>query len=271
MKKLHLAVVALFFSVMALADNSITEADKQFFIDTYAALAIAQMGESEIPASIILSQAILESGWGRGKVAMGANNYFCIKCNNGWEGPTFEAKDDEAGLSCFRKYATVAQSFRDHSLFLKKGKRYRSLFQLDKTDYRGWATGLQKCGYATDPAYARRLIELIEVHGLWIFDLAISEQYFEIIDTPQDPPLVQQPKVESTGNRPAPAFYDPTPDATAQPAADMTDLAVPVYHFAKEQAQYSIETARPLYPEKIQRRKIRPIIPHPVVALPLAR
>ena len=98
---------AMLLAIVIKADNSLTEYDKQFFIDTYASLAITEMGFSEIPASITLAQAILESGWGRGTVAEGANNYFCIKCNNGWEGETYDAKDDDPGLSCFRKYQTV--------------------------------------------------------------------------------------------------------------------------------------------------------------------
>ena len=197
MRLLHLLLSAMLLPLVNYADNSITENDKQFFIDTYAGLAISEMNFSGIPASITLAQAILESGWGRGKVAKGANNYFCIKCFNGWDGPTFDAKDDEPGLSCFRKYQTVFQSFRDHTIFLKEGRRYQPLFKLEKTDYRGWANGLKECGYATDKSYGKKLIELIEKHGLWLFDYAIPLEGFETIDTPVlpiEPPVVESPQ-----------------------------------------------------------------------------
>ena len=148
MKKLHLLLYTVLFSTLVSADNSVSDYDKQFFIDTYAFWAISEMDYSGIPASVTLAQAILESGWGRGKVAEGANNYFCIKCNNNWGGDTFKAWDDDPDLSCFRKYETVEESFRDHSDFLKNGKRYSPLFQLEKSDFRGWAKGLKSCGYA---------------------------------------------------------------------------------------------------------------------------
>lgn len=270
MRKLHMLFMAMLWSALIHADNSITEYDKQFFIDTYASVAIAEMDFSGIPASITLAQAILESGWGRGTVAEGANNYFCIKCNNGWDGATFAAKDDEPGLSCFRKYTTVHQSFRDHSQFLLEGQRYQPLFQLEKTDFRGWAEGLKKCGYATDKAYAVKLIELIEEHGLWIFDYAVSTQAFAVIDTPEMPTEMptQTATIEESVEASSTDIFTQEPMAAEETAAPF--LAVPLYDLD----QNNVETAMPqkaddspLRSQGARKMRIRPITPHPVINL----
>lgn len=121
-----------------------------------------------VPASITLAQGILESGSGKSKLAVEANNHFGIKCHDTWNGPTVHI-DDDAPNECFRKYKSVDQSFEDHSVFLKK-PRYEELFVLEITDYKGWAQGLKKCGYATSPTYAKNLIELIEKYELTQFD-----------------------------------------------------------------------------------------------------
>jgi len=121
-----------------------------------------------IPASITLAQGILESGSGKSKLAVEANNHFGIKCHDTWNGATVHL-DDDAPNECFRKYKSVDQSFEDHSLFLKK-PRYQELFALEINDYKGWAQGLKKCGYATSPTYAKSLIDLIEKYELIQFD-----------------------------------------------------------------------------------------------------
>jgi len=140
----------------------------QDYIDTYAPLAVEQQKTHGIPASITLAQGLLESAAGRSTLATRGNNHFGIKCHNEWEGDTL-LRNDDAPDECFRAYNTPAESFADHSRFLLR-KRYAPLFELPETDYAAWATTLRKCGYATDPNYASRLITIIERYALYLFD-----------------------------------------------------------------------------------------------------
>jgi Mannosyl-glycoprotein endo-beta-N-acetylglucosaminidase/LysM domain len=144
------------------------------YIDQFASLAKEQMKKYGVPASITLAQGILESGNGNSELAKKANNHFGIKCHSTWEGERVYFDDDEKN-ECFRKYNNVRDSYEDHSLFLKK-PRYEELFELKITDYKGWAEGLKKCGYATSPTYATQLIQLIEKYGLDKYDLETSGQ-----------------------------------------------------------------------------------------------
>ncbi len=139
------------------------------YIDNYKDEAIKEMLMYNIPASITLAQGMLESGNGNSDLAVYANNHFGIKCHVGWEGPTF-TKDDDAKDECFRKYQSVLDSYTDHSSFLKTRSRYAGLFELKPTDYKGWAKGLKETGYATDPNYTQRLLELIETFKLYQYD-----------------------------------------------------------------------------------------------------
>lgn len=161
-------IAFLFFCQSVIAQ--VTES----YIAQYAPLAKEQMKKYGVPASITLAQGILESGNGNSELAKKANNHFGIKCHNTWEGERVYFDDDEKN-ECFRKYPNVSDSFEDHSLFLKK-PRYESLFELKITDYKGWAEGLKKCGYATSPTYASQLIQLIEKYGLDQYDLETSGQ-----------------------------------------------------------------------------------------------
>ncbi len=122
------------------------------YIDQYNNLAVQHQKKYGIPASITLAQGILESGAGLSNLAKASNNHFGIKCHSEWEGGRTYHDDDERG-ECFRKYKKVEDSYDDHSRFLVERSRYSSLFKLNITDYKGWARGLQKCGYATDKAY----------------------------------------------------------------------------------------------------------------------
>lgn len=135
------------------------------YIAKYAEIAVRQEKLHGVPASITLAQGILESGAGNSDMVKRSNNHFGIKCHNDWTGDTVVYFDDGEN-SCFRKYDKAEQSFDDHSLFLVKGRRYAPLFQLDPTDYKGWAYGLKNAGYATDPTYADKLIRIIETYGL---------------------------------------------------------------------------------------------------------
>ncbi len=138
------------------------------YIHTYKTIAQQEMKHTGIPASITLAQGILESGAGHGDLTKRANNHFGIKCHN-WTGERVYHDDDRRG-ECFRKYEHPAQSFKDHSEFLTSRKRYAFLFQLNRKDYTGWAKGLRKAGYATDPKYPSKLISLIERYNLHVYD-----------------------------------------------------------------------------------------------------
>ena len=138
------------------------------YIDKYKDWAIEQMHQYNIPASITLAQGLLESNAGRSRLATEANNHFGIKVGSSWTGPYIVQADDRPN-DRFRKYKSARESFIDHSQFLQ-GKRYQGLFQLSKTDYKGWARGLKAAGYATNPAYADALIRVIEMYNLNLFD-----------------------------------------------------------------------------------------------------
>ena len=139
------------------------------YIQQYAAIAQEEMRRYKIPASITLAQGLLESQLGQGVLAKKSNNHFGIKCKREWKGKKVYHDDDAPG-ECFRAYKDPKESYRDHSLFLVERERYASLFRLKKTDYKAWARGLKKAGYATDPAYADKLIGLIERLSLWKYD-----------------------------------------------------------------------------------------------------
>lgn len=138
------------------------------YIDTYNEIAIEQMRIHRIPASITLAQGLLESGAGQSTLAKKSNNHFGIKCGN-WSGRKVY-HDDDARDECFRAYRNPQMSYEDHSKFLTSGARYDFLFRLSITDYKAWARGLKKAGYATDPSYANRLIQIIENYDLYKYD-----------------------------------------------------------------------------------------------------
>ena len=138
------------------------------YIEQYKDIAVRHQKEHGIPASITLAQGLLESGAGRSTLALKSNNHFGIKCHSGWKGGRTYHDDDAKG-ECFRAYRDPKDSYEDHARFLKK-KRYAPLFELKITDYRGWAKGLKECGYATDKAYASKLIQTIELYELYEYD-----------------------------------------------------------------------------------------------------
>lgn len=148
----------------------------QTYIDQYKDIAIEEMLKHGIPASITLAQGVFESGAGRSELATRGNNHFGIKCHN-WTGPTMKQDDDARG-ECFRVYRNARESYADHSRFLANNSRYRRLFSLKRTDYKGWARGLKECGYATNPQYAQKLIGLIELYGLYEYDYAMTYDKF---------------------------------------------------------------------------------------------
>ena len=167
MALLCLALLPITGGVQAVAQPKWNSA-YQAYIDEYADLAVDQMKRYGVPASITLAQALLESGAGRSTLATKGNNHFGIKCH-GWTGRTI-AVDDDKRNECFRAYKSVKDSYEDHSTYLASGQRYRDLFKLKVTDYKGWAHGLKRAGYATNPKYATLLIDIIELYGLDKYD-----------------------------------------------------------------------------------------------------
>jgi LysM repeat protein len=151
------------------------------YISEYKELAIEEMIDHHIPASITLAQGILESECGNSPLAREANNHFGIKCHKEWTGETFFQDDDEKN-ECFRRYRKPEESYRDHSDFLVTRDRYNLLFDLGAGDYKAWAYGLKQAGYATNPRYPELLIKIIEENGLSQFDEAGSRQSSVISD-----------------------------------------------------------------------------------------
>ncbi|MCM1108529.1 MAG: glucosaminidase domain-containing protein [Clostridium sp.] len=149
----------------------------QAYINQYKGMAVEQMLRYRIPASVTLAQALLESGAGKSRLATKANNHFGIKCGGEWNGPYIRQDDDARGEK-FRVYRNAAESYEDHSKFLKR-PRYASLFQLSPHDYKGWCHGLKKCGYATNPQYATRLIDIIQLYNLHQYDKMTSLRSFK--------------------------------------------------------------------------------------------
>ncbi len=170
MKKLfHILILILFFADGVYSQDAGYNAIVNKYILQYSDIAVKEMLDYHIPASITLAQGILESNAGRSPLALEAKNHFGIKCHKEWTGMTFY-KDDETKNECFRKYNNPLESFKDHSLFLTTRDRYKPLFSLDIIDYKGWANGLKAAGYATNPSYPQLLIKTIETFHLDRFD-----------------------------------------------------------------------------------------------------
>ena len=155
------------------------------YIREYKDIAIKEMNRVGIPASITLAQGILESGSGNSTLAVKANNHFGIKCHNTWNGAKVYHDDDKKG-ECFRKYRTAYDSYTDHSDFLNNASRYSSLFDLKVTDYKGWARGLKKAGYATARDYDKQLIHIIEKYELYKYDKTQKAKF----DPEPDKPVI---------------------------------------------------------------------------------
>lgn len=158
MKAISLFIFGMSFSIGLNANSNLSRKE---YVSIYEKIAVQQMSQYKIPASITIAQGILESGSGNSSLAKTANNHFGIKCHSDWKGKKVYF-DDDAKNECFRSYLKVEDSYIDHSMFLTTHKRYESLFLLSTTDYRAWSHGLKNAGYATNPKYAEQLIQLIE-------------------------------------------------------------------------------------------------------------
>ena len=206
-----------------------TAASRQRYIEEHKDDAIREMQKSGIPASITLAQACLESSDGLSPLAVNANNHFGIKCAD-WTGPSY-IQDDDKKDECFRKYDHALDSYDDHSNFLKTRPRYAFLFSLDITDYKGWAHGLKKAGYATDPSYANRLIKIIEDNQLYLLDK--GQDLPMLADTQVSPPNVVS-TTASTSNEPTIATTkeksEPKSHRIFVPSVDVVDAFGRVVH-----------------------------------------
>ncbi len=159
--------------------QTITRAE---YIERYKDVAVEHMEKYGIPASIKLAQGLHESANGNSRLAVQANNHFGIKCKSDWIGATVYHDDDEKN-ECFRAYSSAIDSWNDHSEFLDKGTRYQFLFDLDPLDYKAWAKGLKKAGYATNPLYAELIIAIIEENRLYLLDRGVSLPVGDLIAT----------------------------------------------------------------------------------------
>ena len=182
----RIAVIAAFFLLAFVTVGG----PREDYVSRYAPIAVSEMYRSGVPASITLAQGLLESGAGASRLATEGNNHFGIKCHRNWKGKTMKA-DDDAPNECFRVYADAEESFRDHSDFLRYSDRYKFLFEFETTDYKSWANGLKKAGYATDPGYPAKLIKYIEDLKLWKYDTMKTE------DVPEPEEVTETEEVKS--------------------------------------------------------------------------
>ncbi len=189
----------LFFTLAVFMAKAQPAADIIEYINKYKVLAMEEMKRTGIPAAIKLAQGVHETSAGKSVLVLKSNNHFGIKCKSYWTGKSVSHDDDAKG-ECFRSYDTAMDSYRDHSDFLRNSTRYASLFQLDPADYKGWATGLRKAGYATNPKYAPILIRIIEQYNLQQYSLIAmgrmlpSEEVVARLPAPEIPvPVIELP------------------------------------------------------------------------------
>ncbi|MCH4896984.1 LysM peptidoglycan-binding domain-containing protein [Marinilabiliaceae bacterium JC040] len=196
MRKLLLFILAL-YSLSAVGQKT----DRQKYVRKFKKIAIKEMHRTGIPASITLAQGLLESGNGTSFLAKKANNHFGIKCHKSWHGP-YVRLDDDRPQEKFRKYKNAEQSYIDHSRFLTSRDRYNFLFKIKSSNYKKWAKGLKKAGYATDPNYAHRLIKIIEDEKLYQFDNIGKNEIDLIYQINNTNDIALSDRVEVINNRP---------------------------------------------------------------------
>jgi len=232
-------ITMLVCTITTYAQDDYNTRAKQY-IDKYYDLAITEQKIAGIPACVTLGQGILETEAGASELMTKANNHFGIKCKNGWDGDTF-LHDDDAKNECFKKYKCAQDSYRDHSQHLKINPRYASLFTLPVTDYAGWARGLKRCGYATDPQYAPRLIKIIE-------DFELQQYTYAAMDTSKY--LAMKVTKQQTPTAPNPQLVDVLEDSTKwvidkkqRDAAEVQSTTATVADTGKKQAAAQPTTA----------------------------
>ncbi len=208
------------------------------YINLYKGDAIKDMMKMGVPASITLAQGILESESGNSDLAREAKNHFGIKCHKDWTGETFH-KDDDAKDECFRKYKTVLESYDDHGRFLRERSRYAFLFDYKITEYKSWAHGLKKAGYATNPRYADMLIKLIEEHDLHVYDAGGKNMPVTLSTTP--PVAANPPQPQQKHHKPA-----SKPAKSLSPGVLVNSQGVPYVISGKEDSWFSIAASQDL-------------------------
>ena len=181
-------ILTLFLCLLCALSAQAQTRNKQYedYIKKYSDIAVREMKRYHIPASITLAQGLLESGAGQSVLARKSNNHFGIKCGGDWRGPSVSHDDDARG-ECFRAYKHPEESYEDHSKFLAGRPRYAGLFKLKITDYKGWAYGLKKAGYATNPQYAEKLIGIIELYNLHKYDTKEGVKWMKQNPEPHQP------------------------------------------------------------------------------------
>lgn len=204
MKRLISMALGVLFCAALLfvgSEKAVAQTPQEQYIKKWAPTAVQEMYRSGVPASITLAQGLLESRWGQSALAAEGNNHFGIKCHNDWKGKSMKVDDDAKG-ECFRVYDSAEESFRDHSDFLRYRDRYKFLFDLKPTDYKGWAYGLKKAGYATAPTYAESLIKYIEKYNLYEYDTLTSAEAEALANSYEKPEKVS---ASSSADKPSKA------------------------------------------------------------------
>jgi len=213
-------LITIFLSIILLSVVTFSQAQTTdevlAYIAKYKDIAIAEMQRTGVPASITLAQGIHETGAGTSDLVISSNNHFGIKCKSGWTGPTVYHDDDARG-ECFRKYDDPSDSYKDHSDFLKTRPNYSSLFNLDELDYKAWAYGLKKAGYATNPKYPQILINLIETYNLQDYSMmALGKMKY-------DAPIVN---AKEQNNEEKKAVYASNPDKKEEEKTEVVETTI---------------------------------------------
>ncbi|MDR1645965.1 MAG: glucosaminidase domain-containing protein [Tannerellaceae bacterium] len=230
------------------------------YVKQYSSLAVGHQKKYHIPASITLAQGILESGGGLSELARKSNNHFGIKCHADWKGEKVYHDDDRRN-ECFRKYKNVEDSYEDHALFLTGSARYANLFKLDIKNYRGWAKGLQESGYATDPAYANRLIKLIEDYELYRYDSGRTADAPAAPKETPEPAVVRRPAHNTLG---LDYIYAEENDSFDRIAAETGLTVEQLIQYNETPADFPLQKGDIVYLEKKNTRAAKPHYDHVV-------
>ena len=229
----HYFIHFVFLLTICFVENACalnTDIQAQLYIDQYKKIAVEEMHQVGVPASIKLAQAMLESDYGQSRLATEGRNHFGIKCKSYWQGMKIYA-DDDAPQECFRKYATVQDSYMDHSNFLRNHhqNRYDHLFNLSRTDYVSWAKGLKKAGYATNPQYAELLIDIIIKYQLYRFDTMRPEDFNPPAYVINQPPPSRPPEYTIVNSQPIvrPKPLPPSPPPVRETIAGISQAPQP--------------------------------------------
>lgn len=248
-KKLVLLMVVVLFSISAASD---ADTPQEKYIKKYAPIAVSEMYRTGVPASITLAQGLLESRYGQSTLAVNGNNHFGIKCHD-WTGKKQYADDDKKG-ECFRVYESAEASFYDHSDFLRYRDRYKFLFENETTDYKAWAYGLKKAGYATDPAYPTKLIKLIEDYELHKYDKmtavqadAVSESETSVTEKTKKRRVVAKAKKARKANRRNMTARQEETTASTQIPDSPLSLEQPKKYEVKASESYTFSLSRQMY------------------------